>query len=117
MFLRSVTPFKPENRILPGDIYPKRALSVAVSTKGSYGRKCYVQRRFERVCFLFYRENLEDLQQIVAQLENDRFIASRRAQRLEEELKSQEKVWQKENKSCTGSNHADKVETIHLCEI
>ena len=51
-------------------------------------------RRFERVCFLFYRENLEDLQQIVAQLENDRFIASRRAQRLEEELKSQEKVWQ-----------------------
>ena len=38
------------------------------------------------------RENLEDLQQIVAQLENDRFIASRRAQRLEEELKSQEKV-------------------------
>lgn len=39
-----------------------------------------------------YRENLEDLQQIVAQLENDRFIASRRAQRLEEELKSQEKV-------------------------
>ncbi|XP_022780494.1 citron Rho-interacting kinase-like [Stylophora pistillata] len=38
------------------------------------------------------RENLEDLQQIVAQLENDRFIASRRAQRLEEELKSQEKL-------------------------
>ncbi|KAJ7374104.1 hypothetical protein OS493_009436 [Desmophyllum pertusum] len=38
------------------------------------------------------RENLEDLQQIVSQLENDRFIASRRAQRLEEELKSQEKL-------------------------
>ncbi|XP_067033704.1 citron rho-interacting kinase-like [Acropora muricata] len=37
------------------------------------------------------RENLEDLQHIVAQLENDRFIASRRAQRLEDELKSQEK--------------------------
>lgn len=38
------------------------------------------------------RENLEDLQHIVAQLENDRFVASRRAQRLEEELKSQEKL-------------------------
>ncbi|XP_015770493.1 PREDICTED: citron Rho-interacting kinase-like [Acropora digitifera] len=38
------------------------------------------------------RENLEDLQHIVAQLENDRFIASRRAQRLEDELKSQEKL-------------------------
>ena len=44
---------------------------------------------------LLRRENLEDLQQIVAQLENDRFIASRRAQRLEEELKSQEKVGKK----------------------
>lgn len=42
-----------------------------------------------------HRENLEDLQQIVSQLENDRFIASRRAQRLEEELKSQEKVRRK----------------------
>ena len=41
---------------------------------------------------LLRRENLEDLQHIVAQLENDRFVASRRAQRLEEELKSQEKV-------------------------
>ena len=96
MFIQSVTLFKPENRTLRFLLkpleYSKRALSVSVSTKGSYGRKCYVQRRFERVCFLFYRENLEDLQQIVAQLENDRFIASRRAQRLEEELKSQEKV-------------------------
>ena len=45
--------------------------------------------------FFMHRENLEDLQQIVAQLENDRFIASRRAQRLEEELKSQEKVRRK----------------------
>lgn len=47
------------------------------------------------VAILLHRENLEDLQQIVAQLENDRFIASRRAQRLEEELKSQEKVRRK----------------------
>ena len=51
------------------------------------------QRCFPVINFFFlHRENLEDLQQIVAQLENDRFIASRRAQRLEEELKSQEKV-------------------------
>ena len=125
MFIQSVTLFKPENRTLPFLLKPLETfiqnehyqLLCLQTTKGSYGRKCYVQRRFERVCFLFYRENLEDLQQIVAQLENDRFIASRRAQRLEEELKSQEKVWRKKNELCTGSNHADKVKTIHLCEI
>ena len=61
---------------------------------------CYRHVGAQRCCplikfFFMHRENLEDLQQIVAQLENDRFIASRRAQRLEEELKSQEKVRRK----------------------
>ena len=43
-------------------------------------------------CNYTYRASLEEQQQIISQLEQDRFVASKRAHRLEDEVKDKEKV-------------------------
>jgi hypothetical protein len=42
--------------------------------------------------YIISRASIEDQQQIISELEQERFIANKRAHRLEEEMKTQELV-------------------------